>query len=76
MKLLKMDFIDITKAEFTLSILFSFDHAFTPQGVNNTRLLESEPIRLLEIPRLLSEYTPFKAFFAESFYTDENVLTV
>lgn len=62
-KLFKVDFIDISKRELMPAILFCFDHAlFHPQGVNNTQLLlGSEPIRLLEIPRALSEYTPFKA---------------
>ena len=48
----------VAKFEFTPAILFCLDHAsFTPQGVDNAQLLrDSEPIRLLETPRSLSEY--------------------
>ena len=48
----------VAKREFAPAILFCLDHAlFTPQGVNNAQLLrDSEPIRLLETPRSLSEY--------------------
>ena len=50
--------LKVAKREFTPAILFCLDHAlFTPLGVNNAQLLrDSEPIRLLETPRSLSEY--------------------
>ena len=41
---------------FTLANLFCLDH--TPWAVHNARLLRgSEPVRLVETPRSLSEYT-------------------
>ena len=48
----------VAKRKFTPAILLCLDHAlFTPLGVNNAQLLrDSEPIRLLETPRSLSEY--------------------
>ena len=40
-----------------LAILFCLDHTLTPWVVNNAQLLQdSEPVRLVETPRSLSEY--------------------
>ena len=56
----KVNLIDMLNCKLTLAILPYLDHAlFTPPGVNNAQLLgDSKPMKLLETPRSLSEYTP------------------
>ena len=54
----KVNLIDISKRELTPAILFCLDHVlFAPWGLNNAQFLgDSEPIRLLETARSLSEW--------------------